>query len=107
MPRPAETTGLVLAGGQSRRCGSDKALARLGDRPFVQCVCEALTPWVAETLVATGPSRRDYPVAARVVVDAVPDGGPLAGLAAGLAAACTPWLLAIAVDLPYVTAEAP
>lgn len=106
MPRPAETTGLILAGGQSRRYGSDKALARLGGRPFVQIVHEALAPHVAETLVATGPTRRDYPVAARAVLDAVPDGGPLAGLAAGLAAARTPFLLAVAVDLPFVTAEA-
>lgn len=40
---------------------------------------------------------------ARVVFDATPDSGPLAGLAAILAAARHPWVLVIAVDLPHLT----
>lgn len=106
MPTRAETTGLILAGGQSRRYGSDKALAMAGGVPFVRLVCDALAAHAATVLVATGPTARAYPVPARVVTDRVADGGPLAGLCAGLAAAATPWLLAVAVDLPALTADA-
>lgn len=105
MPTPADTTGLILAGGRSRRFGRDKALAVLDGVSFVEHVARALRPHVAELLVATGSTPRCYPVDARVVLDPVPDGGPLAGLAAGLEAATTPWLLAAAVDLPYLTHE--
>jgi molybdopterin-guanine dinucleotide biosynthesis protein A len=106
VPTPAETTGLILAGGGSRRFGRDKALADVSGVSFVERVAWALDPLVCETLIATGPTHRLYPVRARVVLDPVPDGGPLAGLVAGLRAATTPFLLAVAVDLPGLTAEA-
>ena len=106
MPTPAETTGLILAGGRSRRFGRDKALAMQGGRTFVEAVHRALAPHAGRVLIATGPSPRDYPVEAETVLDAVVVGGPLAGLAAGLAAARTPWLLAVAVDLPHLTPDA-
>ena len=106
MPTRAEVTGLILAGGASRRFGRDKALATLDGVPFVARVHTALSAHAASVLVATGPTPRAYPVDARVVLDAVPDGGPLAGLAAGLAACETPWLVSAAVDLPFLTVEA-
>ena len=64
-------------------------------------------PGCAELLLSA-PGDRGYALTgplsgARVAVDAVPDCGPLAGLAAGLAAATTPRLLVLAVDLPLVT----
>lgn len=105
MPRPADITGLILAGGGSRRFGSDKALAEIVGATCVERAAGALTPLVSETLIATGPTARDYPANARVVLDPVADGGPLAGLAAGLRAATTPWLLVVPVDLPFLTAK--
>lgn len=106
MPTPADTTGLILAGGRSERFGRDKALAELAGVPFVALVHAALAAHAGTMLIATGAEARRYPVPARIVLDGRPDAGPLAGLAAGLAAAETPWLLAAAVDLPYLTPAA-
>ena len=106
MHEHADVTGLVLAGGASTRFGTDKALAELGGLPFVALVHAALAAHSGTMLVATGTAPRAYPIAARVVLDAVPDGGPLAGLVAGLDVAETPWLLSAAVDLPYLTPAA-
>jgi molybdenum cofactor guanylyltransferase len=106
MPAPSAVTGLILAGGQSRRFGSDKALAERDGRPLVARVYDALAPHCMGVLVATGPTLRTYPVPARPVLDVVPDAGPLAGLAAGLAASRTAWLLVAACDLAYLTADA-
>ena len=105
MPTPPEVTGLLLAGGGSRRFGRDKALATLDGVPFVARVHAALAVHTTSVLLSTGPTPRAYPVDARVVLDPVPNGGPLAGLAAGLAACETPWLVSAAVDLPFLTAE--
>lgn len=106
MPEPSDVTGLILAGGTSRRFGEDKALAQLAGVPFVALVHTALAAHASAMLIATGSEPREYPVAARVVLDPVQEAGPLAGLAAGLAAAETPWLLSAAVDLPYLTPAA-
>ena len=104
MHRQADVTGLVLAGGA--RSERDGALAEVGGLPPVVLVHAALAAHAGTMLVSTGPEPRAYPVAARVVLDPVPDGGPLAGLAAGLGAAETPWLLSASVDLPYLTPAA-
>lgn len=68
--------GAILAGGQARRFGSDKALAPIGGRALIDHVGDALAPQV-EALIVVGR-------------DAVPDRpgpglGPLGGLCAALA----------------------
>jgi molybdenum cofactor guanylyltransferase len=103
---PDAVTGLILAGGESRRFGRDKALAEVGGVPLVARVYDALALHCAGVLIATGATARAYPVPARVVMDAAPEAGPLGGLAAGLAQAQTPWLLVAACDLAGLTADA-
>ncbi|HMP57293.1 MAG TPA: NTP transferase domain-containing protein, partial [Novosphingobium sp.] len=45
--------GCVLAGGQSSRFGSDKALAELGGRSLLALAVDALSGW-CETVVVAG-----------------------------------------------------
>lgn len=77
--------GAVLAGGQARRFGSDKALALLGGVALIDRVLAALDAQ-CDAVVVTG---RDHP--GRVSLADVPraDLGPLGGLAAALAHART------------------
>ncbi|MFC3097014.1 molybdenum cofactor guanylyltransferase [Alteraurantiacibacter palmitatis] len=77
--------GLVLAGGQSTRFGSDKALAVLGGDTLLARAVATLSAW-CETVVIAG--RDD--AAAQGLGHCIPDWprpglGPLAGIAAGLA----------------------
>lgn len=72
--------GVVLAGGQSTRFGSDKALAELDGRTLLSRAVEALSGWCELVVIAgreIGPGRciPDWPG---------PNMGPLAGIAAGL-----------------------
>lgn len=72
--------GLVLAGGQSSRFGSDKALAELNGQTLISRAIENLSGWCEQVIIAgreTGPAPciPDWPH---------PGMGPLAGLAAGL-----------------------
>lgn len=96
-------SGLVLAGGKSRRMGTDKARLSVDGESLLERQLRLLQELGAvERLVSVAPDTPAavWPNGIRQVVDAVPDAGPLAGLAAGLAAARTPWVLALAVDLP-------
>ncbi len=103
-----DLTGLLLAGGRSRRFGTDKALASVEGRAMIERVYDALAPLCTEVLVSVRDAGTTYslPGPARFVADRVPNAGPLAGLAAGLAASETPWLLVVACDLPFLTTAA-
>jgi molybdopterin-guanine dinucleotide biosynthesis protein A len=73
--------GAILAGGQSRRFGSDKALAMIDGRPMLHHVAERLRGQ-CEALVVAG---RDWPRILRVDDLPEPGLGPLGGLAGALA----------------------
>lgn len=78
--------GLLLAGGRSRRFGSDKALAEVDGRSLLRRA-EACLREVCEgpLVVASGDGRARPGVGDRQVADLVPDGGPLSAIGAGLA----------------------
>ncbi|NNF59314.1 MAG: molybdenum cofactor guanylyltransferase [Rhodothermaceae bacterium] len=103
----SEVTGLILAGGQSRRFGTDKALAEVDGEPMIARVYAALAPLCTELLVSVDRPERTYPLpgSARFVVDTIPDAGPLAGLHGGLSAARAPAVLVLACDLPFLTTD--
>ena len=95
----ADVSGLILAGGKATRMGgAEKHTLVVDGRTIFDRQVEALRG--LEIIVS---SPRDIP-GHRTVRDALPDGGPLAGIAAGLAAARTTWMVVIACDMPYMTA---
>ncbi|MFM7029058.1 MAG: molybdenum cofactor guanylyltransferase [Chakrabartia sp.] len=75
--------GLVLAGGQSRRFGSDKALALHQGRPLIDHALAGLYPFVADLAVV----GRDWPGVRRIEDAPRPGLGPLGGLLGGLSVA--------------------
>lgn len=93
-------TGLVLAGGRSRRMGRDKATIEVGGEPLVVRVARRLEPVCQRILIASGDGRRLGNVAWAQIADARPGSGPLAGIVAGLECAGTPLVAVVAVDLP-------
>lgn len=111
-------TGIVLAGGASRRMGTDKAALELGGRTLLQHAVDALERADVGSIVVVGAADRSAPTVRATVraavhsigpvrfeVDAVPGEGPLRGLAAGLAAAAAPVALVVGVDMPFVEPE--
>ena len=103
-----DVTALILAGGRSRRFGSDKARHEVEGRSMIARVYEAAAPLSRRVLVGVGGAapRYDVPGPVQYVTDRHAEAGPLAGLQAGLLAAETPWLLALACDLPFLTTAA-
>lgn len=103
MTRPLAITGVVLAGGQSRRMGGrDKGLVPLQGRPLIAHVLERLAPQVEEILVIANRNAAAYAAFGhRVLPDAVGNfAGPLAGLHRGLFEARHPLVLGVPCDCP-------
>src|SRR5919112_4799604 len=90
-PDPPATSGrlrrvVVLAGGGSRRLGSDKLVADLDGRGVLEALLDGVRAAAPDAeLVVVGPADRAS-AGALVVSEDPPGGGPVAGLAAGLAA---------------------
>ena len=97
-------TGVLLVGGASRRFGSPKALAPLGEKTFADIAWERLA-WCDERL-ACGKLVDGLPLRFPVRDDDSPVRAPLAGVVAGLRAAQFDVIVALPVDLPFVTDEA-
>ncbi len=98
-------SGLVLAGGESRRLGLDKARLLFGGRPLLDIVAGWLAEVCAEVIVVASPLRPPevIPPGARVVFDETPGLGPLAGIQAGLKAASCPFAFVAACDMPFLS----
>lgn len=74
--------GVVLAGGQSRRMGQDKAELSIGGETLLLRARRLLLEAGCEEVVMSGPPRADWPH--RRVEDPVAGAGPVAGIVAAL-----------------------
>jgi len=98
-------TGLVLAGGASRRMGRDKARLPLpGWGTLLERQVAVLREAGATRVLVSTQRGRPYNVGDKLVFDDLPDAGPLAGVAAGLREATAGLVLVLAVDMPGVGA---
>lgn len=95
-------TGVVLAGGQSRRLGRDKRFLELEGRPLIAWVLERLAPLVDELLIVASDPTPLGTLGVPVVTDRFPGQGVLAGVHAGLAAAQGEWAFVVAADMPWL-----
>ncbi len=105
-PLPA-ATGIVLAGGRSRRFGSDKLAFPIAGRPMIEHAVIALADVCRDVLVVVRPVGDPPPLPRRaagrrivVVRDPEPFGGPLVGLLPGLERAVQPIVIVAAGDMP-------
>ena len=99
-------SGIVLAGGASRRMGQSKAWIELGGSFFIVRVIEALRRVCDEILIVANDSAEFEALHARVVADEFPDTGSLGGLYSGLNAASNELTVAVACDMPFLNPQA-
>lgn len=85
--------------------GHDKAFLEIAGAPLWQRQFRLLESLSPHQIFLAGPARDEWRRAGcKVIADAQPESGPLGGLVAGLRICSTPFLLALAVDLPRMTA---
>lgn len=98
-----EITGIILAGGESRRMGRDKAELRLGGKTLAEIQLEKLQALGIGDILLSG-DKRALP-GTRRVTDVYPGRGPLSGIHACLKAAGNPVCLVLSVDVPLFPGE--
>ncbi len=88
-----DVTGVLLAGGKSRRMGEDKRYLVLGEQTLLERGLAVLRSIFQEVLVVIAQDSPLLDVDVRVVRDLVPECGSLGGLYTGLVQATTPYHL--------------
>jgi molybdopterin-guanine dinucleotide biosynthesis protein A len=89
----SQLQGFILAGGQSRRMGTDKSQLKLENQTFTERIYTTLVGITGSVKVV------------RAEHDVYPNWGALGGLHAALAACTSEWAVIVACDLPFVSAE--
>lgn len=101
-PAPVFASGLVLAGGRSRRFGQDKALLRLGSETLLERTIHTLLTVTREIVVVGPRTGLVFPARVRAVPDEQPGAGPLVALLTGLRACRHPLAMVVSCDLPFL-----
>jgi molybdopterin-guanine dinucleotide biosynthesis protein A len=96
-----DSIAVIMAGGESRRMGQDKANLLLGDRTLLESVATTLQPMFGDVIISVRQRRPEIDLPQ--ICDDPTHSGPLAGLAATLEYATTPWIFAVACDMPFIT----
>lgn len=100
-----KTAGILLAGGQSRRFGSDKAFALHGGKPFYEYSYEALQPFCDEIIVAARAEfAARFPAGYFVIEDneMYAGQGPLAGILSAMEALEADRYIVLPCDMPFI-----
>ncbi|HXV22254.1 MAG TPA: formate dehydrogenase accessory sulfurtransferase FdhD [Desulfuromonadales bacterium] len=98
-------TGVILAGGESRRMGSDKSLLPLDGGRFIDHAYRTLAALFDEVLIVTNSPDLYAGLPCRKVPDLYPLKGSLAGIHSALSHARTGKIFVVACDMPFLSAE--
>lgn len=99
--------GLVLAGGESRRMGRDKALLHRGAQTQLAYIVDLVGQYVDKVFVSARADQRDDPERSQynLIIDRYTNLGPVAGILTALREYPEVDWLVVACDLPNVDSE--
>lgn len=95
-------TGIVLAGGKSKRMGHDKSQIQYNGKAFIQHSIDALTPLSNTVFIVSNSSSHDNFNINRVS-DIITNSGPLAGVYTGLCHSKTLYNIILSCDIPLIS----
>ena len=99
-------SAVLLAGGQSRRMGSNKATVFFEREPLWQRQLRLLRDLDLQNIFVSAQNEQSWrPRDTELLLDEVPSRGPMSGICAALTRMKTSHLLVLAVDMPFVTAQ--
>lgn len=92
----------VLAGGQSRRMGHDKAWLQVGNRPVIERVLQQVAPLTDDLFIGANTPEKYTHLGWPVVPDIYPDKAALGGIFTAIHTARHPYVLVVACDMPFL-----
>jgi molybdenum cofactor guanylyltransferase len=98
-------TGVILAGGKSRRMGRDKAFLPFGTGMLIERVIEVLRQVTEDVILITNTPELYQRFGLPMFSDVIPDAGSLGGIYTGLTSAKASYSLCLACDMPFVKSE--
>jgi molybdopterin-guanine dinucleotide biosynthesis protein A len=100
-----DVTGVLLAGGKSKRMGADKRFIVVGQRTLFERSCAVLCGLFEQVCVVIAQDSPSLQTEVSVVRDLIPDCGSLGGLYTGLQVAKTQHIFLAACDMPFLNPE--
>lgn len=100
-PKISPVTGVILAGGKSRRMGENKALLQLGGDSLIGHVIRRMRLVTNELLLITNSPAEYTHLDLPMYADIVPNTGALGGIYTGLTHASHDSVLCVACDSPF------
>ena len=98
-----DCVAVVLAGGESKRMGADKASVLLDGKSLLNHVLEAVRPLFEKTVVSVHTRRDDLDDTQ--VVDTSKARGPMMGVCQALEVVETDWVFVVGCDMPFVSPD--
>ncbi len=97
-----QVSGAVLAGGQSRRMGSDKAALLIEGEPLLRRTVRVLRSITADVAIIGPPERAALVPDVPILPDRWPHQGPLGGIATALQSLAGEAVLVVGCDMPFL-----
>ncbi len=97
-----DISGVILAGGRSRRLGQDKAFVRVGGQPLIERVLDVVRALSDDIIIVTNDPASYKHLDARLVGDIYPGKASLGGIYTGLATARHDQALVVGCDMPFL-----
>lgn len=98
-------TGVILAGGRSRRFGSDKVLARHRGETFLDRSLRLMSSVFRNVVLVVNHPEKFLGIPVTVLTDEIPFQGPAGGIVTALRSIKNDGLFVIACDMPLLSPE--
>jgi molybdopterin-guanine dinucleotide biosynthesis protein A len=97
-----KATAIIMAGGGSRRMGTDKSMLTIEGRPIIERTCRQLADSFEQIIISANDKDKFDFLGFEVVPDKVPEQGPLMGIASALEASANELNFVVACDIPQI-----
>lgn len=94
-------TGVILAGGENSRMGTDKGLLTIDGKNIMERIIDAMKPSVQEIIIITNGNNYDY-FGYKIYNDLIKKCGPMGGIFTALSFSKTEKNFVVSCDMPFV-----
>ncbi|MFH1783414.1 MAG: molybdenum cofactor guanylyltransferase [bacterium] len=98
-------TGIILAGGKSRRMGTDKSFVLWNGKPAIEILIDKMASLFSELIIVTNRPHLYKKYEIKTVKDVLPDRGPLGGIYSGLLLSKRMYGFVVACDMPFLNLD--